>query len=124
MNRAAVGIVALVAASVGATTLAASKAVATTLPETTYFFNVTLTDDKVIISPRTRVRPGSLVVFTVLNKASHSRNLVFGNYKTGLVRPGGKKKFELNFLVPWSFLSTSTESDGAHKLAARFVCSW
>ena len=118
------GIVALVAASVAATTLAASKAVATTLPETTYFFNVTLTDNKVIISPRTRVRPGSLVVFTVLNKASHSRNLLFGNYKTGFVRPGGKKEFELNVLVPWSFLSISTESDGAHKLAARFVCSW
>ena len=124
MSRSRVGIVLLIAASVASATLSASSAVATTLPETTYFLNVTLTDSKVIISPRARVRPGSLVVFTVRNKATHPRNLVFGNNKTGFIRPGAMEKFELNFLVPWSFMSTSTERDGGHKLAARFVCSW
>jgi hypothetical protein len=124
MRRAWIGIARLMAASVVAATLSASKAVATTLPETTYFFNVTLTDEKLIITPRTRVRPGSLVVFTVRNKSSHSRNLVFGNYKTRFIGPGKQKEFELNFLVPWSFVGTSTEVDGGHKLAAKFVCTW
>jgi hypothetical protein len=123
MSRAALCVVTLVVASVVAA-LAGSEAVATTLPETTYFYKVTLTDDKLIVAPRSSVKPGSLVVFTVRNLSSRTRNLVFGNYKTGFIGPGKQKQFELNFLVPWSFMGTSVERDGGHKLAARFVCSW
>jgi hypothetical protein len=116
--------VALVAACVvAASVLAATRAAATTLPETTFFINITLTDKKLILA-RKSVKPGSLVVFTVRNKSSQPRRLVFGNFKTGLMAPGQHKRFELNFLVPWQFMGVSTDKNGAHRVSARFVCSW
>jgi hypothetical protein len=114
----------LVVASVAAATLAGSRAAATTLPETTYFYNITLTNTQVMIMPRMSVKPGSLVVFTVRNTSSQPRSLIFGAYKTGFIGAGGKKEFELNFIVPWSFVAISAETGGGHKLTARFVCSW
>jgi hypothetical protein len=83
-----------------------------------------MTDSKLVVQPRASVKPGSLVVFTVRNKASKTRNLVFGNYKTGFINPGKKKQFELNFLVPWSFVGFSVERGGGHRIAARFICTW
>jgi hypothetical protein len=124
MSRGLAGVLTLAAAVVSVSALMASIATATTLPETTYFYTVTLSDNNVVIKPHRSVRPGSLVVFTVKNKASHPRNFVFGSYKTGFIDPGRSKRFELNFLVPWSFVSTSTEAHGAHKLGLRFICSW
>jgi len=124
MSRALAGVLTLTAAVVAASALVASIATATTLPETTYFYTVTLSDESVVIKPHRSVKPGSLVVFSVRNKASHRRNFVFGSYKTGFIDPGRSKRFELNFLVPWSFVSTSTEAHGAHKLGLRFICSW
>jgi hypothetical protein len=113
---------AVVAVAVGA--VAASTAVATTLPETTYFYNVTMTDSKLVVKPHASVKPGSLVVFTVRNQSTQTRNLVFGNYKTGYIHPGKKKQFELNFLVPWSFVGFSVERGGGHRITARFICTW
>ena len=114
----------LTALAAAAGALVVSTATATTLPQSTYFYTVTLSDKQVDIKPKRSVRPGSLVVFTVKNKGTHSRNLIFGNYKTGFIKPGRSKEFELNFLVPWSFVSTSTEAHGAHKLSAKFLCTW
>src|SRR5581483_5607246 len=116
-----------VIAAVVATVIAAvsaSTAVATTLPESTYFYDLTMTDSKLVVQPRASVKPGSLVVFTVRNRGSKTRNLVFGNYKTGFIRPGKTKQFELNFLVPWSFVGFSVERGGGHRIAARFICTW
>jgi len=112
------GVVALLAAA------GSTSAGATTLPENTYFYKVVLTDKELAIQPKKSVRPGSLVVFTVQNKSSRTRNLVFGNYKTGFIGPGKKKQFELNFLVPWSFVGFSVERGGGHRLAAKFICTW
>ncbi len=128
MRRGLVGRVALVAASVVALSVATavlttSRAAATTLPESTYFINITMTDSKLILA-RKSVKPGSLVVFTVQNKSSRTRRLTFGDFKTGLIPPGKHKRFELNFLVPWEFNGVSTDSSGAHRVTARFVCSW
>jgi hypothetical protein len=124
MVRARTARLALLVLCLGAAcVLAVSRAAATTLPETTYFVNITLTDKKLILARRT-VKPGSLVVFTVLNKSKTTRLLTFGNYKTGLIQPGKHKRFELNFLVPWQFNGVSTDKNGAHRLTARFVCSW
>jgi hypothetical protein len=124
MTRARMGAAALTAAAVVAAALPASNAVATTLPETTYFYKVTMTDGQLMVSPKHSVRPGSLVVFTVRNSSSRPRNLIFGNYKTGFIGPGKSKQFELNFLVPWSFVGTSVERGGGHMLRAKFICSW
>lgn len=124
MSRARASLAAIVTASLVAAALPASKAVATTLPETTYFYKVTLTENKLIVSPKASVKPGSLVVFTVRNMALRPRNLVFGNFKSGFMEPGKKKLFELNFLVPWSFVGFSVERGGGHRLAAKFICTW
>jgi plastocyanin len=124
MSRALAGVLTLAAAVVSVSALLASTATATTLPETTHFYTVTLSDNKVVIKPNRSVKPGSRVGFTVRNTASHPRNFVFGSYNTGFIEPGRSKKFELNFLVPWSFVSISTEPHGAHKLGLRFICSW
>ena len=115
-------IAAAVATVIGA--VSASTAVATTLPESTYFYDLTMTDSKLVVQPRASVKPGSLVVFTVRNRGSKTRNLVFGNYKTGFIRPGKTKQFELNFLVPWSFVGFSVERGGGHRITARFICTW
>lgn len=124
MSRALASLAAVVTASLVAASLPASNAVATTLPENTYFYKLTLTDTKLIISPKASVKPGSLVVFAVRNMALHPRNLVFGNFKTGFMKPGRKKQFELNFLVPWSFVGFSVERGGGHRVTAKFICTW
>jgi hypothetical protein len=122
MRAMRLGLVTL-AAAVAAIT-ASPRATPTTLPETTYFYKITLTDTVLVIKPKHSVRPGSLIVFTVRNGASRPRNLVFGSYKVGFLRPGRSARFELNFLVPWSLKASSVERDGGHRLAARFLCSW
>jgi hypothetical protein len=124
MKRTRVTLAMVLAAGLATAALGASSAVATTLPQTTYFYKITLTDHDVVIAPRKSVKPGSLIVFTVRNASSHARNLVFGSYKTGFIRPGKRKEFELNFLVPWSFETFSAEQGGAHKVSGRFICSW
>jgi hypothetical protein len=108
--------------AVAASAFAATRAAATTLPETTYFIDITMTNSKLILA-RKSVKPGSLVVFTVRNKSSLTRRLTFGNFKTVLA-PGAHRRFELNFLVPWQFQGVSTDQNGAHRVSARFVCSW
>src|SRR6185437_17019009 len=75
MTRARMGAAALTAAAVVAAALPASNAVATTLPETTYFYKVTMTDGQLMVSPKHAVRPVSLGVFTGRNSSSRPRNL-------------------------------------------------
>lgn len=102
----------------------ASRAVATTQPETTYWVSITLTDKKILLTPKRTVKPGALVVFSVQNRGTYARNLVFGADKTGFLAPGKKRQFELNFLLPWTISGVSVDRAGMHRLTVRFVCTY
>ncbi len=122
--RAVAGLVALALALVTAVALTTARAVATTEPETTYWESITLTDSKILLTPKRTVPPGSLVVFSVQNRSAHARNLVFGSDKTGFIAPGRKLQFELNFLLPWKISAVSVDRGGTHRLTVTFVCTY
>jgi len=122
--RAVLAVLVLAAMLATAVAFTAPRAAATTQPETTYWISITLTDSKILLTPKRTVAPGSLVVFSVQNRSAHARNLVFGSDKTGFLAPGKKLQFELNFLLPWTISAVSVDRGGTHRLTVRFVCTY
>jgi hypothetical protein len=112
------------AASAVVVTVATPRAPGTTQPEKTYWISITMTDSKIVLKPDRTVPPGSLVVFTVHNRSTDARNLVFGSDKVGFLRPGKNQQFELNFLLPWRITAVSVARGGTHRLTATFVCTY
>ena len=95
---------ALVAAAAAAVSLGAGAdaSLGTTQPEPIINVRVVLTNTGVKLTPSETVR-GSLVLFKVQNTSASSRDFFIGGYIVRGLKPGGVKRFQLQFLTRGSF---------------------